>query len=607
MSTASPAAPAAMPSEPAAVLPDKVRSLYAQTTVSLIGNLLGAAALVLLYARSAPAFNLVSWALLFIGVWGARLYGRMRYSQARADASTHRIANARHWLVVWNTGAIASGAVWGATAWALYAHGDAYQRAALVVTVYTYCVASITVLAPQFRIFMAFTSLALLPLIARVLTIDSATSWQLAAVLLLGYLMNASMARVYRRTFHGTLALKLRTEQLAEQLAVEKATADAARREAETANRAKTQFFAAASHDLRQPLHAMGLFAEALRTRSRGDEEVTHLVNSIYSSVDALEGLFGELLDITKIDTGGVEPQPQAFALRDLFDRFKLQYEPTAFEKGLALRIRGGDQVVYADPVLTDRIVRNLLANAIRYTRDGGVLVAARRRGDRVLVQVWDTGVGIAPAEQARVFDEFYQVGGAHAPVAPGDRKGLGLGLSIVKRLSTLMRAPLALRSRPGHGTVFTLTLPAGTLPRPMAAPAHSAKPAIGLTLDRRLIVVVEDEPAVREGLVVLLKGWGASIEAFDSTAAAAAWASQASAAPDLLILDYRLGEGTGIDALQALRAAFAQSRIPAILVTGSTMTGHEREAQQHDVHLLIKPVVPHKLRAMIAFKLGLR
>jgi len=600
-------AAAALPSEPAAVLPDKVRSLYAQTSVSLIGNLLGASALVLLYARSAPTFNLVAWTLLFLAVWAARLYGRMRYSQAKADASTHRIANARHWLIVWNTGAIASGAVWGATGWALYEHGDAYQRAALVVTVYTYCVASISVLAPQFRIFMAFTSLSLLPLIARVLTIDSAISWQLAAVLLLGYLMNASMARVYRRTFHGTLALKLRTEQLAEQLAIEKSAADTARREAETANRAKTQFFAAASHDLRQPLHAMGLFAEALRSRSRGDEEVTHLVNSIYSSVDALEGLFGELLDNTKIDTGGVEPQPQAFALRDLFERLRLQYEPTAFEKGLALRLRGGDRVVYADPVLTDRIVRNLLATAIRYTRDGGVLVAARRRGERVLIQVWDTGIGISAAEQARVFDEFYQVGGAHAPVAPNDRKGLGLGLAIVKRLSTLIAAPMSLRSQPGRGTVFTLTLPAGTLSRPTAAPAVGTRPAIGLTLDRKRIVVVEDEPAVREGLVVLLKGWGASIDAFDSAAAARTWAQQQGTAPDLLILDYRLGDGTGIDALQALRAAFPGAHVPAILVTGSTMTGHEREAQQHDIHLLIKPVVPHKLRAMIAFKLGLR
>ncbi|MGA0613097.1 hybrid sensor histidine kinase/response regulator [Caldimonas sp. KR1-144] len=597
----------AVPSEPAAVLPDKVRSLYAQTGVSLAGNLLGAAALVALFARSAPRFNLVAWSLLFLAVWGARLYGRLRYSQARADASTHRIANAQHWLVIWNTGAVASGAVWGAASWTLYEHGDAYQRAALVVIVYTYCVASITVLAPQFRIFLAFTSLCLLPLIARVATIESATSWQLAAVLLLGYLMNAALARAYRRTFHGTLALKLRTEQLAAQLAAEKATADAARREAETANRAKTQFFAAASHDLRQPLHAMGLFAEALRARSRGDEEVTHLVNSIYSSVDALEGLFGELLDITKIDTGGVEPQPQAFALRDLFARLRLQYEPTAFEKGLSLRLRGEDRVVYADPVLTDRILRNLLANAIRYTREGGVLLAARRRGTRVVVQVWDTGVGIAAAEQSRVFDEFYQVGGAQAPVAANDRKGLGLGLAIVKRLSTLIDAPLTLRSQPGRGTVFTLSLAAGTLPRPMAAPAAGARPAIGLTLDRRRIVVVEDEPAVREGLVVLLKGWGASIEAFDSASAAAAWARGQDTAPDLLILDYRLGDGTGIDALQALRGAFAPTHVPAILVTGSTMTGHEREAQQHDVHLLIKPVVPHKLRAMIAFKLGLR
>jgi CheY-like chemotaxis protein len=235
------------------------------------------------------------------------------------------------------------------------------------------------------------------------------------------------------------------------------------------------------------------------------------------------------------------------------------------------------------------------------------VLVAARRRAGKVIVQVWDSGVGIASDDQAKVFEEFYQVktGG----VAAHQRKGLGLGLAIVKRLADLMDAPLTLRSQLGRGSVFTLELPEGAKPRaaPVVVPG---KGPIGLTLDGRLIVIVEDEPAVRGGLEVLLQGWGAQIVAFDSVAESTAWAAAQDPAlrkPDLLIVDYRLENGrTGVDAIVALRERFGPA-IPAIVVTGSTMSGHEREAADGDFHLLLKPVVPNKLRAMIAFKLNVK
>ncbi len=193
--------------------------------------------------------------------------------------------------------------------------------------------------------------------------------------------------------------------------------------------------------------------------------------------------------------------------------------------------------------------------------------------------------------------------------VSPDQRKGLGLGLAIVRRLAGLMNAPLAVRSQPGRGTVFTLELPRGKVPRAPAT-AVPGKAPLGITLAGRLIVIVEDEPAVRAGLEVLLQGWGAQIASFDSVAASRAWAQRSDplqVRPDLLIVDYRLEDGcTGVDAIRALRARFGTAT-PAILLTGSTMTGHDRDAQQHDFHLLIKPVVPNKLRAMIAFKLGVK
>jgi signal transduction histidine kinase len=187
----------------------------------------------------------------------------------------------------------------------------------------------------------------------------------------------------------------------------------------------------------------MGLFAEALRQRTH-EPEVAQLVNSINESVDALEGLFSELLDITRIDSGGVEVNPQSFSIGDIFRKLRLHYEPTAFEKGLDLRFRGSKHVALGDPLLVERILRNLLSNAIRYTADGSVLVSARRRGESVRLQVWDTGPGIGEEERVRVFEEFYQVPGTPTAALGERKKGLGLGLAIVKRLAELMQAPIS-------------------------------------------------------------------------------------------------------------------------------------------------------------------
>jgi len=355
----------------------------------------------------------------------------------------------------------------------------------------------------------------------------------------------------------------------------------------------------------------MGLFAEALRQRSeqgKADPEAVSLVNSINQSVDALEGLFSELLDLTRIDSGGVDVQIAPVRLRDLFSRLRLNFEPVAFEKGLALSFHGAQRVAHSDGLLVERILRNLVSNAIRYTADGGVIVACRPRNGKLLLQVWDSGVGISEANLPHIFDEFYQVQGS-APLAAHQKKGLGLGLAIVKRLSDMLGAGLSVRSVAGRGSVFSFELPVGREPRTIAPPPSASAGSLGLTLDGRRILVVEDEPAVREGLLVLLRSWGASVEALPDLAAVQAWrADLQRQPPDLLIVDYRLPEGrTGIEALVAIRARWPGLAMPAIVVTGSSLGGHEDEAGRHDFHLLIKPVLPNKLRAMIGFKLAMR
>ncbi|MDP9045882.1 MAG: hybrid sensor histidine kinase/response regulator [Pseudomonadota bacterium] len=583
-----------------------VESTYAYMPAALAGYLAGVAVVAMLYWPIAPLGLLLPWIGAFIAMCLVRAVVIARFRQARPQTRADWLA----WRLRSSIGTVVAAAMWGATGWIFYGLGKEQQQATgLIVVIYTFTVAGIPVLSTQPRLYLGYAGLCLLPLVLRIALGADRYSYQLAGELVLIISLTAVLANSYRQALQRAIDLKVQADELAARLRDETVAADEARRQAEIANRAKTQFFTAASHDLRQPLHAMGLFAEALRQRVH-QPELAQLVNSINESVDVLEGLFSELLDITRIDSGVIEVHPQHFEIGDLLRKLRLHFEPNAFEKGLALRLRGGDRVAFADPLLVERILRNLVSNAIRYTVDGSVLVSCRRRGERLLLQVWDTGLGIRAEHQQHVFDEFYQVPNT-SRVSPDQSKGLGLGLAIVKRLADLMQAPLTLASEPGRGTVFTLELPQGRALRPSALlSVPGGKGPLAITLDGRRVVVVEDEPAVRAGLEVLLAGWGARIDSFESVAASRAWAEASDPVqdrPDLLIVDYRLEEGrTGLDAIRALRGRFGDA-IPAILVTGSTMTGHDREAAEHNFHLLIKPVVPNKLRAMIAFKLGVR
>jgi len=586
-----------------------VQSTYDYMPTALSGYAAGVAVATMLYWDIAPLAVLLPWWGAFAAMCAVRLFITLAFKRAAPRTR----AEWQRWGLYSNVGTLVAATMWGVTGWVLYGQGvgtrdTGLQQTGLIIIVYTYCAVAIPVLSIQRRLYRTYAGLCFLPLVVRIALVGDIDHYQLAGELVVIFAFTVVLANSYRLALRRAMDLKLQADELAGRLRIETLAAEAARREAEIANRAKTQFFTAASHDLRQPLHAMGLFAEALRQRVH-EPEVAQLVNSINESVDALEGLFSELLDITRIDSGVIEVRPQHFEVADILRKLRLHFEPSAFEKGLALRLRGGAKAVFADPLLVERILRNLVSNAIRYTNDGSVLVGCRQRDDRVLLQVWDTGLGISEAEQTRVFDEFYQV--PNTPkVSPDQRKGLGLGLAIVKRLADLMSAPLTMRSVPGRGTVFTLELPQGRAPRPSALLSTPDKGPASITLAGRRIVIVEDEPAVRAGLEVLLTGWGAQIDAFDSVGASRDWAARSDPSvikPDLLIVDYRLEEGlSGVDAIKALRARFGTA-IPAILVTGSTMTGHDRDAHDHDFHLLIKPVVPNKLRAMIAFKLAVK
>ena len=581
---------------------DRMRVMALQTPSVLVGNALGVLLIAAIFWEAAGPARVLPWVAVATLLWVLRL---LHWRQLPASGPEEDAVALRHWRSGWRVRVVSMAAWWGVAVWLFWDAGEPHQRLMLLLIVYSYALGSVQLLAMQPRVFVAFLVVLLVPTIARVALDDGQPwHWQLAGVLTLLFAITFFMGRTHGDALSRALFLKSRTDSLAEQLRRETEQAQAAHRQAEAASRAKTQFLAAASHDLRQPLHAMGLFAEALRHRVR-DAEVADLVGSIQASVDALEGLFAELLDLSRLDAGAVAIEPRAVRLETLYARLRLSFGPAALDKGLALRFRGGSMWVQADPLALERMLRNLVANGVRYTDAGGVLVSARVRGARVLLQVWDSGIGVPPAALPRLFEEFYQ---AHPGRAVGtrERRGMGLGLSIVARLAALSGTRMQVRSREGRGSVFGFELPVARPQSPAAAAAPAPALAAG-TLQGLHAVVLDDDEAVRQGLCQMLRAWGGRASAFAERASLSAWLdSSPPEPPDLVIVDHCLVEpGDGLQALMQLRAAWPGRTIPAVLVTGSLLDAppwNETLASMAALHVLRKPVPPARLRALIGF-----
>lgn len=392
------------------------------------------------------------------------------------------------------------------------------------------------------------------------------------------------------------MAARLKASQENLQRRVNDATANllAQKEEAERANLAKSRFLAAASHDLRQPMHALMLFVTDLKQRIRYPE-VSRIVHNIEASVSAMVSLFNALLDISRLDAGVLHANPVDFPIRSLFDRLRVEFSAAAREKSLNFSVMGSELVVRTDPLLLERIVVNLVSNAVRYTARGGVVVGCRRQPDSVRIEVWDSGPGVPLERQRDIFQEFFQLSNPER-----DRsKGLGLGLAIVERMAKLIGTRVRLRSVIGKGSVFYLTVPLGSAARVVRERSEVTE-VLGQPLAGAFVVVVDDEAPILEGMRGLLVGWQCEVVAVESKALALAAAQSAGKVPDVIISDYRLRDDeNGIDVIRALRASFG-SAIPGILVTGDTAPDRLREAEQSGFYLIHKPVRPAKLRTLL-------
>ncbi|MBV8306387.1 MAG: response regulator [Gammaproteobacteria bacterium] len=372
-----------------------------------------------------------------------------------------------------------------------------------------------------------------------------------------------------------------------------RAIADDARESADRANHAKSRFLATASHDLRQPLQTLALLNGILR-RVAVEPSALEALTQQEQAIGAMTRLLGALLDVSKLESGAIKPEPADFTVGTLFEGLRREFASIAASKGLDLAVMPCGECVHSDPALVEQIMKNLLSNAIKYTPSGGsVVLRASRKGEAVQVEVADTGVGIAADQIAYIYDEFYQVG---VPTNTA-RDGYGLGLSIVQRLVRLLNLRLEVSSEPGTGSVSSLLLPAGRSARATAephAPAPRAAPA-----GRRRVLLVEDDPGVRDATRMLLSVEGYTVSAVASLAEALRSARE-EGTPDLLITDYHLRDGElGTQVIGTLRGGVCPE-LRAVLVTGDTSTVVKHIAHDARLRIASKPIDAEQLLTML-------
>ncbi|MFK7857418.1 MAG: hybrid sensor histidine kinase/response regulator [Granulosicoccus sp.] len=555
---------------------EQIRLIYNQGTIPIAGATVCALVLTLFLWRHMPQMTLVFW----LGTVSLSALLRLWciYTYLKADQQTRERSI---WGTLFWMGSLAAGIVWGALPLIFY---SVYNTEFLLL-ISTIFAGMVTISAANgsnyLPSFLSFSVPLVLPLAISHLLSD-VDSLALIGVLLIMFLAtNFMLAVKSNRQNRDLISSQLENQKLVESLAEEKQIA-------ERAMVAKSRFLAAASHDLRQPLHAMGLFLSALRTREKEPEKV-RIIEDMSKSADALNSLFNSLLDVSRLDAEIIEFNPEHVLASRVFDALRAQFEQQVAEKNISLSIRADDHVLYSDVVLLERVLRNLLSNAVQYTGSGSIsLVCTALADGSKLVTLADTGIGI-PAEFAEdVFSEYYQLNNP----ARDRSKGLGLGLAIVKRLCELMDLPLEMESTEGKGTVFRVVVPGGD---PLQI-IQQAKPSSGIVADGRRVLVIDDELQVLQSMRHMLEGWGCEVLLAESARDALRVLALSDMIPDIIISDYRLADNlNGVDAVEAIRESCELS-IPAIVVTGDTSPERLKQVKETGLQLLHKPVRPDEL-----------
>lgn len=522
-----------------------------------------------------------AWVVLALATGASRLFLARAYSRRQPVADEARI-----WAQYFTVTSLVSGLTWGAAGMLFFVPGAVAHQVFLYVSIVGLASGSLIVTAYWLPSFYAY-ALPSVGMSAVFLAFQEDWAHRgLGALLLMFLLIIAKVARQQNRTAIEAVTLRFENLDLVGELRRQTLVA-------EQANAAKSRFLAAASHDLRQPLHALQLFVASLSPSLKLDDQV-EVVSGIRRTVASLDTLFNALLDISRLDAGLLKPQVKSFRLSELLDRFLPEFRVQAQAKGLDFQVRAEGWVVKSDPALLETMLRNLLGNALRYTHTGQITLEVDGDADTVRILVRDTGIGIAPELQKEIFAEYFQVANPER-----DRnKGLGLGLAIVDRLARLLDHGIQVHSQPGVGSGFILELPAGEREE-----ALHERTLTGLEQNEfagMTVLVIDDEQLVREGMRTLLESWGCRVLLAENAEEGRLAIAANGVVPDLLIADYRLREHrTGAEAVGELRQRFG-AVLPALLITGDTAPDRLREAQASGLPLMHKPVPPARLRVFL-------
>jgi len=505
------------------------------------------------------------------------------------------------WLLVFPTAGVLMGSAWGVTS--LWPQVMTMPSITIFMSIMVLGItaAGLAVLAPILPAFFAYVTLAIVPFAIQFFITGEQLHNTLGIMFLIYLFVIMLSGYNMKRVVLESITLRFENLMLVNDLVKKNAQTERAREEAIQAGIEKSKFIATASHDLRQPLHALRLFIEALELRI-SYPEVRKIVDNIKLATGTLSNLMNEMLDISKLDAGILHPVISDFPIQPLLKRIAVESEQDAVKKNLRFKVRHCPAVVHSDQSMLERILRNLITNAIHYTSHGNVLVTCRHRNSQLCIEVRDSGIGITENELTKIFNDFYQVANSER-----DRnKGYGLGLAIVERLAKLLNHTISVNSTPGKGSVFCICLPlvattSANTGAPLSPPTYLDDVA-GAT-----ILVIDDEVLILEGMKDILTKWGCDVLIADSAETACTQLESTKQLPDVIISDYRLRDNkTGAQAIELIQQK-THRIFPAIIVTGDTSTDRLHEIRNSGYQLLHKPVLPGKLRSLLSYLLEAR
>jgi signal transduction histidine kinase/CheY-like chemotaxis protein len=572
------------------VAAELVRVQYRNIPTAVTVNAIISALLCLALQETVSLERLLWWLGAIYVVAATRFFLWYRFKKTTPTAAT-----TPRWRRFALLGSGVNGLTWGVGGIVLYAPHSPASQFLLLITQFGMGAGAAYASAPAFAAVMAYMLPSVMLSSVPFFMEGDSVHVTLGAMLFVFVAAATHFTYGISRTIHRAIALRFENIDLIQELRNQTLAAEQAREAAEEANVAKSRFLAAAGHDLRQPLHALGFFVDALQEHSL-PADGRAVVGNIRRSVDAMEDLFNALLDVSRLDAGIVRPRITTIPLAPLMERVRVEYEPTARQKDLSLSVVRNSLFVRSDPVLLERVMRNLVANAVRYTDRGRIILGARRSAAAVRIEVWDSGRGIPNDKHREIFQEFRQLENPQRD----RRKGLGLGLAIVERLVKLLDHSLELRSELGKGSVFAVSVPRGR--REEFVPAEAdGQIFVDRDVANSLILLVDDEADVRDSMLALLGKWRCEVIAAESCTQMLEKLVTVQRMPDLIVSDYRLqGEENGIDVVARLREEF-NAQVPALLITGDTGMEQLREAEESGLYVLHKPLNPSRLRALIA------